>query len=133
MNTNKSIMPYRRLPTTDKARQRALDSVLNYISDKDPGKLAVSGMTVSELGVIKSAFENHLKHHELNLKIEAEKNIAYKQALEKARLYVTHFIQVLLMTVEREEIKEDVLELYGLHEFNGKVPVMNTEEEVLDW
>ncbi|HZH72610.1 MAG TPA: hypothetical protein VFD91_08975 [Mariniphaga sp.] len=126
-------MPYRRLPTTDKARLRALEAVQKFIIGKDPGSLAVSGGILSELGIIKTNFENHLKHHELNLKIESERNINYKQALEKARLYISHFIQVLLMTVEREEIKPEVLLLYGLTSVKDKVPIMHTEKEILEW
>ena len=126
-------MPYRRLPTTDKARLRALEAVQDYVAGKEPGNLAVSGGTLSELLNVKTHFENHLRHHELTLKIESEKSLRYKQALEKARLYVSHFIQVLQMTVEREEIKEDVLFLYGLHEVKGKVPQMHTEDEILNW
>lgn len=126
-------MPYRRLPTTDKARLRALDAALNVISDRDAGKLAYSKNTLFELKNIKTNFENHLKHHELNLKIESEKNAGYKAAHEKARLYVSHFIQVLFMNIEREELKEEVLSFYGLYNSEGKVPSLNSEQEILEW
>lgn len=126
-------MPYRRLPTTDKARLRALDAALDNASSRDAGKLAFSKNTLLELKNIKSTFGNHLKHHELDLKIESEKNFGYKLALEKARLYVTHFIHVLFMNIEREELKEEVLPLYGLHEFGKKIPSLNTEQEILEW
>ncbi len=126
-------MPYRRLPTTDKARLRALDAALNIASDRDAGKLAYSKNTLFELKNIKSNFENHLKHHELDLKIESEKNAGYKAALEKARLYVSHFMQVLFMNIEREELKEEVLSFYGLQDKGGKVPSLNSEQEILEW
>jgi hypothetical protein len=126
-------MPYRRLPTTDKARLRALEAALNTASDRDAGKLAYSKNTLFELKNIKSRFENHLKHHELDLKIESEKNAEYKAAYEKARVYVSHFIQVLYMNIEREELKEEVLSHYGLQDAGGKVPSLNSEQEILDW
>ena len=53
--------------------------------------------------------------------------------MEKAVMYISHFIQVLYMTVEREEIKEEALEYYELTSFSGKVPSLNSEEDVLKW
>jgi hypothetical protein len=126
-------MPYRRLPTTDKARLRALEAALNIASSREAGKLAYSKHTLFELKNIKSNFENHLIHHELDVKIEFEKNVKYKAAFEKARLYVSHFIQVIFMNIEREELKEDVLSFYGLQDSGKRIPSLNSETEVLDW
>lgn len=126
-------MPYRRLPTTDKARLRAMESALSVASDRDSGKLAFSKNTLFELKNVKTSFENHLKHYEFDLKNESEKSAGYKAAFEKAKLYVSHFIQVLFMNIEREELKTDVLVFYGLENSDGKVPSLNTEQELLDW
>jgi hypothetical protein len=126
-------MPYRRLPTTDKARLRAMDAALNTAADRDAGKLAFSKNTLFELKSVKSNFENHLKHYEFDLKIESEKSAGYKAAFEKAKLYVSHFIQVLFMNIEREELKKEVLSFYGLEDFEGKIPSLSSEEEILTW
>lgn len=126
-------MPYRRLPTTDKARMRAMEAALKIAADRNDGNLAFSKNTLFELQNIKSGFENQHKHHALDLKLESEKAAAYKVAYDRARLYVSHFIQVLYMNIEREELKEEVLSFYGLQEYNKKVPSLNTENEVLEW
>lgn len=126
-------MPYRRLPTTDKARLRALDAALNSAEDRDAGKLAFSKNTLFDLKSVKSNFENHLKHYEFDLKTESEKSAGYKAAFEKAKLYVSHFIQVLFMNIEREELKKEVLSFYGLEDFEGKIPSLSSEEEILTW
>lgn len=126
-------MPYRRLPTTDKARIRAMEAALNIAAERNDGDLAFSKNTLFELKNIKSSFENHHKHHELDLKIETEKGAEYKVAYERAKLYVSHFIQVLYMNIEREELKEEVLSFYGLQDYNNKVPPLNSEKEVLEW
>ena len=47
-------------------------------------------------------------------------------------MYVDHFIQVLYLTSERGEINGGI-KYYGLEEFNGKVPPLNTEDEILFW
>ncbi len=126
-------MPYRRLPTTDKARMRALESALKAASDKAPEKLAFSKHTLYDLQNIKTNFENSLIHHELDVKIEADKLSGYKEAFRRAKLYISHFIQTLYMSIEREELKSEILKFYGLAEMNNKIPLLNTEEEVLEW
>ena len=126
-------MPYRRLPTTDKARFRALEAAMKIGIDREEGKLAFSKNTLIELKTVKANFENHLKQYEFYSEIESKKNVEYKTAIEKARLYVSHFIQVLYMNIQREELKNDVLTFYELQELNGKVPSLNTEQEILDW
>jgi len=124
-------MPYRRLPTTDKARTRALEAALKKVAFKN-GKVAISAKSIEELQTVKSKFENTLKHYEMNIQIQAEKNHEYKASMDKARMYVSHFIQVLYLTSERGEINGGI-KYYGLDEFEGKVPPLNTEEEILNW
>jgi hypothetical protein len=124
-------MPYRRLPTTDKARTRALEAALEKVAFKN-GKVAISERTIEALQTVKSKFENTLKHYEMNIQIQAEKYHEYKDAMEKARMYVSHFIQVLYLTSERGEINGGI-KYYGLEDFEGKVPQLNTEEEILYW
>jgi hypothetical protein len=126
-------MPYRRLPTTDKARLRAMEAALNVAKDRDSGKLVFSKTTLQELTDVKSGFENHLKHHELDAKIESEKGAEYKATFEKARMYISHFIQVLYMNIERGELNKEVLSFYHLSDLEGKVPSLNTEQELLEW
>lgn len=124
-------MPYRRLPTTDKARTRALDAALQKAAFKN-GKVAISPKTIEELQTVKSKFENMLRHYEMNIQIQAEKNHEYKASMDKARMYVSHFIQVLYLTSERGEMNGGI-KYYGLDDFDGKVPPLNTEEEILFW
>ncbi len=125
-------MPYRRLPTTDKARLRALEAASKKVNSSTGGKLAVSYKTIDELKTVKSKFENLLKQYEQNIKVQSEKNQDYKTAMENARMYVSHFIQVLFLTSERGEINGGI-KFYGLEKFEGKVPPLNTEEDVLFW
>jgi hypothetical protein len=126
-------MPYRRLPTTDNARLRALDAALQMASETESGRLAFSEQTLYELKKIKTSFDNHLKHYKLDLNNESENIAGYKAAMEKARIYVSHFIRILYMSIERGEMQNNVLSFYELQDFDMKVPSLNTEEEVLDW
>ncbi len=126
-------MPYRRLPTTDKARSRAMIAAEKIAEKKDEKKLAFSKNRFQELNLVKTNFANTLTQYEADVKKQAEKNKEYKIIQEKAVMYVSHFILTLYMAVEREEIKEDTLEFYGLQDLNRKLPSMSSEEEILDW
>ena len=110
---------------------RALESALQKVAYKN-GKVAIGPKTIEELQTVKSKFENLLTHYEMNIQIQADKNHVYKSAMEKARMYVDHFIQVLFLTSERGEMNGGI-KYYGLEEFNGKIPPLNTEEEILFW
>jgi hypothetical protein len=124
-------MPYRRLPTTDKARLRALEAALEK-SQSDEKKLAISHSIIEELQIIKTRFKNTLTQYELDIQIQSERNQKYRAAMENARMYISHFIQVLFLTSERGEINGGI-KFYELKEFNGKAPHLNTEEEILFW
>ncbi len=126
-------MPYRRLPTTDKARIRALDAALKIAAKKDKKNLAFSKSRLEELNLMKTNFENSLKQYEADIKKQAEKNKEYKKVQEKTKLYISHFIQTLYMAVEREEIKENALEFYELHDQKGKLPSLSSENDILEW
>lgn len=125
-------MPYRRLPTTDKARLRALEAAITKLTVKDKANLAISNSLIEELQDVKRRFENTLIQYELDIKIQSQRNQGYKAALEKARMYISHFIQVLYLSAERGEINEGI-KYYELKEFKGKVPPLNSEEEILHW
>lgn len=125
-------MPYRRLPTTDKARIRALEAALKKGSQKSKDKTVIPNYLLEELKEVKRKFENTLTQYELDIKIQSERNHDYRAALENARMYVSHFIQVLFLTSERGEINGGI-KYYGLKEYDGKVPPLNTEEEILYW
>jgi len=131
-SNKKEAMPYRRLPTTDKARVRALEAALKKTTLKKDDKLAISTPFIEELKLVKERFTNMLTHYDLNIKIQSERNQDYKTAMEKARMYISHFIQVLFLTSERGEINGGI-KYYELKEFEGKVPPLNTEEEILYW
>ena len=95
-------------------------------------KLAISNPLIEELQIVKLNFEHTLIQYELDIKIQSEKNLNYKTALENARMYISHFVQVLFLTSERGEINGGI-KYYELGDYDGKVPLLNTEEEILFW
>jgi hypothetical protein len=125
-------MPYRRLPTTDKARLRALEAAIKKTADNEDNNHVISNALAEELKNVKRRFENTLTQYELDTKIQAQRNHDYKAAMEGARMYISHFIQVLYLSSERGEINSGI-KYYDLKEFKGKVPPLNSEEDILKW
>lgn len=126
-------MPYRRLPTTDKARKRALNAALGKVIKQNGKKLAFSNHSIEELQNVKNNFENHLTQYELDTKLQSDNIKEYKQVFDRAKMYVSHFIQVLLFASERGEINGGIKYFDGLDAYQGKLPPLNTEAEVLEW
>ncbi len=110
-----------------------MNAALKIASDKDVKKLAFSNHALEELKAVSTTFENALKQYEADIQVQSEKNKNYKEVFDKAQLYVMHFIQVLFMTIQRGELKEEILTFYQLDEIKGNVPSLNTEEDLLKW
>ena len=130
---HKGFMPYRRLPTTDKARLRALETALKKVGEVSVKNIPFARHSIEELQNVKSQFENTLKHYELNIKQQSDNNRHYKEVFETARLYLSHFIQVLLFASERGEINGGIKYYGNLQEQQGRIPSLNTEQEILEW
>lgn len=126
-------MPYRRLPTTDKARLRALNAALEIAAEKELEQLAFSQQILEELKLVKANFKNSMTQYDADVTLQSKKSKDYKTSFEKTRLYVTHFMQVIFMTIERGELKAEVLAHYGMEDLNGRVPQINSEKELLQW
>ena len=92
-------MPYRRLPNTDSARIRSLECVVN----KDDMFLApepvLSYHIVNETKVFLPRFKSAYTLYHQYLDIQVKDNAKYQAKLRNARMYISHFIQVLGMCI----------------------------------
>jgi len=126
-------MPYRRLPNTDNSRLKALKKALAKGEDLPPFKLAYSQKLYQQLQAFVSDFQQAvtLQRHEYSRQIQ--KNKDYQQKLQKAKLYISHFIQVTNMAIKREELPPSTREYFELPENEQKVPSLNSEKEIIKW
>lgn len=126
-------MPYRRLPNTDQARIRSMQTAIEQCGRTNVPDLAFSIKTKNEAEAFLPAFET--AHHEYLMCLE--KQVAagkkYQSQIKMARLYISHFIQVLNFSVIRNEIKPELKRLYGLEPNNFTVPDLSTELALLNW
>jgi len=124
-------MPYRRLPNTDQARLRALQTAIIMGQKKETDDLAFSSKSLGRLRSFYTNFETTIIHHKLARKQQEKSSNAYLETVRKARLYLSHFIQVLNFAIQRGDMKPTVREFYGFND--KKSPSLILDAEVLEW
>lgn len=126
-------MPYRRLPNTDKARIRALKSAVDKGDACDVSDLAISLKALGEARSFLGKFEVAQKYYVHCYENQAKASRKHQDNVKMARLYISHFIQVLNLSVLRSEIKESHKALYGLSLENYSVPDLVSESAMVEW
>ena len=126
-------MPYRRLPTTDVARLKALHACTHKAEISTLDKLAFPAAHIHPLRNIINKLEGakHLQNQARRQQVTF--NREYQPKLAKTRLYLSHFIQVLNLAIIREEIPESARSFYGLEEFGNKLPDLRSDKDILEW
>lgn len=126
-------MPYRRLPNTDSARLKALTMAVEKAANTDFRELSLSPETLDEAKQVLTRFERLTTRYRQLFDIQVKAGQSFIKTTKSARLYVSHFIQVLYMCVMRSEIKEKFLSLYELDCNNMVVPDLSSNEQLLHW
>ena len=126
-------MPYRRLPNTDLARLHALQNAIQRAQTADFTEQVLPYKLQSETQRFLVQFENVVMQSKDNYKTGVNVNKQYRHIVQNARMYISHFIQVLNLAVIRGEIKKEQKLLYGLDPHQHVVPDLSTEEYLLEW
>lgn len=126
-------MPYRRLPNTDLARVRALKSAVERCDKYNVYDLAISLKTLTEAKNFLLRFEGAQAYYKQCYDNQSRASRKHQANVKVARLFISHFIQVLNMAVLRSEIKKSHKELYGLPVDNYNVPDLTSEASIAEW
>ena len=126
-------MPYRRLPNTDAARLKALQIAFNMGRELPPFKLAFSQNALQKVQSFLPSFEKAINESKQAYESQVDKNKEYIKTLKKAKLYISHFIQVVNMAILRGELPSTERNFFNLEESEKKTPDLNTEVEVIEW
>ena len=126
-------MPYRRLPNTDLARLHALQNAIQRAQGADYTEQVIPYKVQSEAQRFLVQFENIVMQSKDNYASTVNANKQYRHIVQNARMYISHFIQVLNLSVIRGEIKKEQKLLYGLDPHQHIVPDLSTEEYLLEW
>ena len=88
-------MPYRRLPNTDAARLRAMKIAKEKYDRLGASAVPFTARTANIVRGLIPTFERAISDYKMAVNAQSEKNIKYQQQVKMARMYVSHFIQVL--------------------------------------
>lgn len=120
------------LPTTDEERLRVLEQLAyqKQLCEDDFEGLPVSLDLLGRAEPMQQKFGNKLDLHRQATDMRQENMSKYEAVAEELRLYIAHFIQVYLLAVERDEMKQNTLVLYKLE---GKaVPDLSSDEAIIE-
>lgn len=126
-------MPYRRLPNTDAARIKALKTAIEKAERTDYKELYITTKTLSEAKGVLNQFELLCSRYNRMYEIQVKANKTFQGNVKNARMYISHFVQVLYMSVVRAEIKKSHLDYYKLGDANLIVPDLTSNELILEW
>ena len=126
-------MPYRRLPNTDSARCKALKNAQQKGKEIPPFKLAFSQATFQKVLSFLPAYEKAIQQQKSSLDTQIERNQDFHRKLKKARLYLSHFIQVVNMAIQRGELPASIREHYQLDGYGKRLPRLTTEKDIIKW
>lgn len=126
-------MPYRRLPNTDQARLRALKAVVVKSDMCNMYDLAVSLKTLSAVRSFLRKFEAAQAYYAECYERQALAGRKHQGHVKNARLFISHFIQVLNLAVIRAEVRRAHKAYYGLDQQNHSLPDLATEASLAEW
>lgn len=126
-------MPYRRLPNTDQARIRALKAVVEKADIHNIYDLAVSLRTLTEVRNFLPKFEAAQAYYADCFERQSKAGRKHQVNVRNARLYLSHFIQVLNLAVIRAEVRLSHKAYYGLDARTNNVPDLSSEAALATW
>ena len=110
-----------------------MQAALQKAAGKSPFDMPFAQKTFLELQAFHPIFLQAVNQYNLTKNKQA---VAGKHLLEQfktARLYVSHFIQVLTFCIQRGELKPDARLFLGLSEQEKSIPDLGTEQQLLEW
>ena len=126
-------MPYRRLPNTDSARRRALTRAFEKGRELPPFKLAYSQSTYQRVQSFLPTWEKAMYESKQAYSNQVKRNKDYQRIMKKAKMYISHFIQVVNMAIMRGDLPETERAIFGMRDDMTKLPVLNSEADIIKW
>ena len=126
-------MPYRRLPKTDAARLKALKTLLDNNEIYVVRNRFIDWQTLNRAQPAYDRLLTASEQYRLMLATQVRNGKKIERLQRMATMYVSHFLQVLFLSVERGEIKRQQLANYGITEDTLSLPKLSTNEALIDW
>lgn len=126
-------MPYRRLPNTDKARLRALETACQKGRKTVPLRLPFSTKLLNRTEKTYREFLQIMEDKKKSYKERIAVNKDFQEQQHKTKLYISHFIQVLNMCILRGEMDKKERKLFGLDKDSTSTPEIHSIKDIIKW
>lgn len=126
-------MPYRRLPKTDKARLKALETLLNNNDIYTARNRFIDWKVLNRAQPAYDKLFTACEQYRICMQTQVRHSPRIDKLQRNATIYISHFLSVLFMAVERGEIKKSYLPLYGLDAETTTLPNLKTIDGVIIW
>ncbi len=126
-------MPYRRLPKTDRSRLAALKTLLDNNDIYTARDRFIDWKDINEARTLHDRLLTLVKQYDVDRKAQTRGRSRVEPLQRNATLYLSHFMQVLKMCVERGEIKRAAMQLYGLPEDLSVLPQVQQISQLIEW
>ena len=123
-------MAYRRLPNTDKARLTAIVRLNELLVIEESNLL---NNHQEAIGSLKIVFEELIDRRNEFVTKRRVLNKTKRDLLVKLRLYVSHFLQVFTLAIDREDILKESRAFFKLEINTGVIPSLSKETDVIKW
>ena len=121
-------MPYRRLPKTDAARLKSIRTLLDNSEIYTVRNRFIDWKLLNRAQPLHDRLLTATEQYRISMASQVRNAKKMDGLQRRAVMYLSHFIQVLLMSVERGEIKRSQLALYGLSEEATALPNLKAAE-----
>ncbi len=95
-------------------------------------KLLFSQMLAHEVSSFTPVFEQNLSQYMNSRSLQVQIGKQLTESGKTARLYLSHFIQVLNMSILRGEIKADARKQLGLEEYGSSLPDLSGDQQFIE-
>ena len=126
-------MPYRRLPKTDASRLKALEALADNNEVYTVEGRFIDRELLLDAQKLYAVFSDTCEQYKSCMRTQVRYSKRMEGLQHRAMTYVSHFLQVLFMTIDRGEVQGKHLQLYGLNVDCRVVPYLKTAEALMEW
>lgn len=126
-------MPIRRLPRTDEERASALNMAKKRKDEVPAAEVPMSASAVGRLDAAQPDLRLRMQERGNALSAQADATAAAEPDRARARMYISHFIQVFNLAVARGVFPAGHRAYYQLDVNSEAVPVLDSAESIATW
>ncbi|MDR0547533.1 MAG: hypothetical protein LBG77_08165 [Dysgonamonadaceae bacterium] len=127
-------MQAKKLPESDEDRIKSLNQILIQEELANDDNTMLSLQEVHEIRCFVLNYEGAWFCFKQAMEDETKAEKSYTELFQTAKIYISHFIQVLNLAIIRGEVKAENLIYYGLeNRIEFPLPDLSTESTLLEW